>query len=295
MPRADMLGGSRQDLLFRDMTAADIPAGLQLCRLSRWNQLAVDWQLFLRLSPNGCRVAERGGEVVGTVATIRFGDRFSWLSMLLVAPAERNRGIGTQLLREGLAILANESCCRLDATPAGRPMYSKHSFLEQYSFSRMTGVIESGNFKAGSATSTRPMRSSDLDEIADWDLKVFGADRSELLLDLFNRAPEYAHVVERDGRIRGYLLGRFGFLYDQLGPIVAEDEADARTLVAGCLRSHGGKRFAIDVSRVAPGWVEWLMSIGFAEERVLVRMYRGENRCPEWPKDQFAVTGPEFG
>jgi ribosomal protein S18 acetylase RimI-like enzyme len=215
--------------------------------------------------------------------------------MVLVAPAERNRGIGTQLLREGLAILRNESCCRLDATPAGRPLYTKHSFLEQYSFSRMSGVIEADNFKAVSPASARPMRPSDLGEIADWDFKVFGADRSELLLDLFNRAPEYAHVVERNGRIRGYLLGRFGFLYDQLGPIIAENEADARSLVAGCLRSHGGKRFAIDVSRVAPPWVEWLSSNGFAEERLLFRMYRGENRCPEWPKNQFAVTGPEFG
>jgi GNAT superfamily N-acetyltransferase len=290
-----MPGGSTQDLLFRNMTAEDVAAGLQLCRLSGWNQLDADWQLFLRLSPNGCRVAERRGEVVGTVATIRYGDSFSWISMVLVAPAERNRGIGTQLLGDALAILSDESCCRLDATPAGRPMYSKHSFLEQYAFSRMTGVVEADKFNAVSVSPTRPMRSSDLHEIADWDLKVFGADRSELLLDLFSRAPEYAHVVERDGRIKGYLLGRFGFLYDQLGPIVAENEGDARTLVAACLRSHGGKRFAIDVSRGAPLWVEWLIANGFAEERLLFRMYRGQNRCPEWPKNQFAVTGPEFG
>lgn len=288
-------GESTEGLLFRDMAVADIPAGLQLCRLSGWNQVDADWRLFLRLSPKGCRIAERRGEVVGTVATIRYGDRFSWLSMVLVAPSERNRGIGTQLLNEGLAILRNENCCRLDATSAGRQLYSKHAFSEEYSLSRMTGVIDSGNFRSVTPVSTRPMRKADLAEIADCDFDVFAASRSELLLDLFTRAPEYAHVLERDGRMKAYMLGRFGFLYDQLGPIVAGNAADAGSLVANCLRSHHGKRFAIDVARHSPDWLQWLTSKGFTEERLLLRMYRGENRYPGLREKQFAVTGPEFG
>ena len=291
----DILPESTQDLVFRDMTFADIPAGLQLCRLSGWNQVESDWRMFLRVSPKGCRVAERRGEVIGTVATIRYGDRFSWLSMVLVAPSERNHGIGTQLLQEGLAVLRNDNCCRLDATPAGRPIYSKHSFLEEYSLSRMTGVIDSEKFTSILPAASRPMRQSDLSQVADSDFDVFGADRSELLLDLFKRAPEYARVVERDGRVKGYMLGRFGFLYDQLGPIIAETEADARSVVADCLRSHHGNRFAIDASHLAQDWLEWLKSNGFAEERVLFRMYRGDNRYPGLLEKQFAVTGPEFG
>ena len=39
----------------REMRAADIEAGLRLCRASRWNQLSRDWELFLRLSPRGWR------------------------------------------------------------------------------------------------------------------------------------------------------------------------------------------------------------------------------------------------
>ena len=37
----------------RTMTTADIDGGLRLCRLSHWNQLARDWQQFLRLTPGG--------------------------------------------------------------------------------------------------------------------------------------------------------------------------------------------------------------------------------------------------
>jgi GNAT superfamily N-acetyltransferase len=276
------------------MTAHDIPAALRLCRLSGWNQLEEDWQIFLRSSQNGCRLAEKDGEVAGTVATIRYGDRFSWLSMLLVAPEERGNGIGTRLLQEGLAILQNERCCRLDATPAGRQIYRKHLFFEEYSLSRMTTTVDASRFSVDPAE-TRPMRESDLDEIASQDFEVFGSDRSALLSDLYQRSPEYARVVEKNGRITGYLFGRPGFLYHQLGPVIAENEADARTLVADCLRSHDGKRFAVDAQRSEPAWLLWLAAHGFTEERNLLRMYRGDHRYRGLPQRQFAILGPEFG
>ena len=281
-------------MVFRGMTAEDIPAGVLLCRLSGWNQLDADWRVFLRCSSKGCLVAERFGQVVGTVATIRYADRFTWLSMLLVDPQERGKGIGTQLLQHGLAIVGDGQCCRLDATPAGRQIYSRHLFVDEYSLSRMTSAADFRRFPSRSA-GTRPMREPDLSEIVSQDFTIFGADRTGLLLDLFTRAPEYARVLEKNGRIEGYMLGRPGFLYSQLGPIVASDEDGARQLLIDCIDAHRGGRFAIDAQRLALPWIAWLKATGFSEERSYVRMYRGENRYPGLPEKQFAVLGPEFG
>lgn len=283
-----------RDVVLRAMTVDDIPGGLRLCRLSGWNQLDADWRFFLRFNSKRCRVAERCGEVVGTVGGIQYADRFSWLSMLLVHPRERGHGLGTRLLQEGMTALRNVTCCRLDATPAGRQIYRAQSFKEEYSMSRMAGVIDPSRWESSSACS-RPMRKSDLGEIASWDLEVFGADRSGLLADLFSRAPEYARVFEGENRIRGYMLGRHGFLYDHLGPIVAEDQAHAEQMIADCVRAHQGKRFVIDINPFAPRWMEWLRAHGFNEERVLFRMYHGEHRYPGLPGHQFAIAGPEFG
>src|SRR5262249_51819494 len=66
---------------FRDVTPADIAAGLELCRAARWNQTERDWELFLQLSPEGCRVAVMDERVVGTVATAPYEDRFAWIGM----------------------------------------------------------------------------------------------------------------------------------------------------------------------------------------------------------------------
>src|SRR5215813_8164810 len=138
------------------MSRADVAAGLGLCRASRWNQLSRDWECFLKLSPRGCRVAVKEDRVIGTVATVSYQDRFSWIGMVMVDPAERRQGIGSQLLREALGLLGDRAPVRLDATPAGREVYLKLDFVDEYGLSRMETVV-SDLIKRDEDNSARPM------------------------------------------------------------------------------------------------------------------------------------------
>ena len=46
------------DIRLRTMTAADIPAGLALCRAARWNQIDADWRrITLGLGTDGSQFA----------------------------------------------------------------------------------------------------------------------------------------------------------------------------------------------------------------------------------------------
>jgi GNAT superfamily N-acetyltransferase len=284
---------SPSQVLIRDMTLRDIPAGLRLCRASRWNQLESDWSLFLNLSPAGCRVAEKDGQVVGTVATLRYQDRFSWLAMVLVDPAERRAGIGTRLLHEGLTLLHHDKCIRLDATELGRQLYMQHGFVDEYSITRFAASIDTTQ-TVPLTEKVRRMRELDLPTIFDLDREIFGADREPVLRSLFARSPECAWVaLESD--IQGYCFGRPGFLYQQIGPIVARDETLARELISQCLAQKSDQQFGIDAPRHCASWLRWLKSIGFQEERSFIRMHRGENRYPGRPECVFGVVGPEFG
>src|SRR4030095_5519673 len=114
---------------FRDMTPADIAPGLALTRAARWNQTERDWGLFLRLSPEGCRVAVVDERVVGTVATARYEDRFAWIGMVLVDQAERGQGIGARLMAEALDVLKGMPSIHLDATPAGHAVLKNKAFV----------------------------------------------------------------------------------------------------------------------------------------------------------------------
>src|SRR5690349_11093844 len=125
-------------VVYRKMVKADIDAGLILCRSAGWNQLENDWKIFLELSPDGNRVAvDENGKVVGTVTTISYEDHFSWIGMVLVDPEKKRQGIGTQLLLEALRVLVNMDTIKLDATPAGREVYLKLGFVDEYMLSRM--------------------------------------------------------------------------------------------------------------------------------------------------------------
>ncbi|MCG3161191.1 MAG: hypothetical protein JMDDDDMK_02314 [Acidobacteria bacterium] len=280
------------------MNIADIAAGLELCRAARWNQTRRDWELFLRLSSHGCRVAVKDEQVIGTVATVRYEDRFSWVGMVLVNPAERGQGIAARLMSEALEALKGMPSIRLDATPAGHPVYRKLDFVDEYRLSRMEAVVASDSplfSLMQSGNPARPMTREDLPAVSVFDREVFGADRRVTLEWLLDGAPEYAWVVEELGQIIGYTFGRHGFNFEHLGPVIAEDQRIARQLVTACLSRQAGRRFILDASHHETDWRAWLESIGFGEQRPFIRMFYRNNPYPGLPPKQFGILGPEFG
>jgi GNAT superfamily N-acetyltransferase len=275
------------------MTVDDIPAGLALCRASRWNQIARDWEQFLKLEPHGAAVAVRDGQVIGSVATLRFGARFGWISMVLVDPAQRRRGVGRVLLLHGLSIL-EDVVARLDATPAGEVLYRTLAFEEEYRLTRFQR--EPAPFDTGSAGVPVPAISdADWSSILSLDADVFGADRSAMLTWLLEGAPEYGLLSRSSGTVDGFVLGRHGHDFDQLGPVVAKDGDVARQLVSACLARHADRRFVLDAPDRHASWHSWLRDAGFAVQRPFVRMYRGRHQYPGDPSRLFATIGPEFG
>jgi predicted N-acetyltransferase YhbS len=279
------------------MEVDDIPAGLALCRAARWNQTAHDWEAFLRLEPGGARVATEDGRIIGTVATLRYERRFAWVAMVLVDPAARGRGVGTGLLHEGLRILADMRSTRLDATPAGRVLYLKLGFQDEYALSRMEAVIEDAE-QGAKDDGDPPMRAltdADLPAVRAFDHDVFGADRGRLLEWLFEGAPSLAFISRTDQRVHGYALGRHGFNFEHVGPVVAESLEVARSLVSASLAGLRGRHAILDAPHHSRPWLEWLAASGFKEQRPFTRMYLGENPYPGLPEKQFAILGPEFG
>ena len=277
----------------RIMRTEDIPAGLHLCRLSGWNQLTEDWRAFLDSPQGGARVAECAGSIVGTVAFVRYGP-WSWLSMMLVEPEMRRSGIGALLMESALDALAGEPCVRLDATPLGEPLYRRFGFRGEFDLARWKIALPTGR-PVPLAERTRPMRTADLAAVFARDRQVSGADRSALLASFYRRAPEMAWIASRGNALRGYCFGRPGYLYPQLGPVVAEDTANARELVEASAGAQTGKMLAMDVPRLEPDWIAWLESAGFQRERCFLRMYRGEAPCAGKAAQQLAIAGPEFG
>jgi GNAT superfamily N-acetyltransferase len=275
---------------YRDMTLADVPAGLRLCRAAGWNQRDTDWQMLLSLGPGRFRVAEAEGRVVGTAGAACYGRSLAWVCMVLVDPEHRGWGTGTRLMEEVLARLDGFDAVGLDATPAGRPVYARLGFDDGPPLARL-------QVRAPASRPTdraRPLRSADLDRVLAWDRDAFGADRSTLLRWALGQAPEYAWIVAGAAGVDGYCFGRHGHHSEHVGAVVARNAEVARSLVAAALSSAAGKSVIVDVPTSDAGWVGALGTLGFVTQRPFTRMYRGA-RLPGRAREVFAAFGPEFG
>jgi GNAT superfamily N-acetyltransferase len=281
----------------RVMNEQDISDGLRLNTLSGWNQTAADWRRFLKNSPRGCFVMEHDGKVVGTATTINYENHFAWIGMVLVDPEYRKQGIGTALLERTIEYLdeSNVRIMKLDATPQGKPIYTKLGFVEEYEIERW--VLKR---PAGASSTMVPSTCTGLDgmqrgRVLQLDKELFGADRSFLLRTLCEEAAEFATAVWEGDLLQGYAFGRRGLFADHLGPWMARTRAAAENLLQCFLAKSSRETLIVDCMKPNSMAVELLSGCGFAATRPLTRMVRGPNAYPGRPDSFCGILGPEFG
>lgn len=275
------------------MTRDDIPYCMELKKAANWNQLEQDWEMFLDAG-NYQMVAENQRKPVGSVITINYSGRFSWIGMVLVDPSLRGLGIGTRLLEAAIESAKGRGVIRLDATPKGKMLYDKLGFRDEYSLCRYQLTSPTRDLPAPEL-SCRRITVEDLNLIADFDLEIFGANRKTILTHLYHMGQSYAWILQLEGRLIGYCMGRPGSDFEQIGPIVASSESTARSLLIHALGECDNKSVIVDSIDERITWNSFLQDLGFEIQRPLIRMYLGEHLYPGQPEYQYAIAGPEVG
>ncbi len=218
-------------LSLRQMKEADLPAADELRRLAGWNQTLEDWRRLLWLEPRGCFVAVQEGGVLGTVTTTTYGQALAWIGMMLVHAEHQRRGIGTRLMRQALEYLQGRGlkCVKLDATPAGRPLYEKLGFVSQGTLTRCQRPAEGQTQSLErAAADERELTDADWEAVEEIDCAAFGASRSRLLRSLAQDG-RAALVWPAPGRVVGWGMLRPGANADYLGPAIGITNSPSRT------------------------------------------------------------------
>lgn len=268
----------------RPLTADDLPRAAALSALIGWNQVARDWALFLG-EGEGRALDDDGDALAATAAVIRYGTDLAWISMVLVRPDMRRRGIATVLMRWAMETLHGTRCAALDATPAGREVYRRLGFRDLWGFARwaVPAALPPGE-------GVRPFEARDWPTLLALDTAAFGAPREPLLRDFAARMPGTAFVAE-DGS--GFALARDGVRGPQIGPVVARDDATARALIAAARAALPGAP-VLDLPDARGGLAAWLHAHGASQQRPFTRMAFGAD-TPGDASSIAAVAGPEFG
>jgi len=281
----------------QSLTPSELDDACALVREARWNQLPADWRIFLARGHLYAMETQEGG-IVATTATLPYGGRFAWISMVLVAGEYRRRGLATRLMQQAMRDLAAADLVPiLDATPDGRAVYRRLGFEDSWGFQRLIRRERQGA-TAGHPTpagiTVRPIADKDWPVLCAYDAGAFGADRSAVLAGLRGRLPAADLIAARADGIVGFQLGRDGGLAAHIGPLIAEDEATARALVVRALDGIEGPLF-IDLADNKTGLRSFLDAHGFTAVRPFTRMLYGSSTRFDDAARTFAVVGPEFG
>jgi GNAT superfamily N-acetyltransferase len=277
----------------RRLRVQDSAVCVPLSAEPQWNQIAADWRLMLEAGDSfGLFTTEE--RLVASGLTVPFDGPFGWISMILVTQAFRRRGLATHLMRRCMdALLAKGLTPALDATPEGRQVYVHLGFKDVYMLTRFFAEQPEPTAFPGDVN-IRPMRKDELTTVASYDRMLFGAGRDRILADLQRRLPACAFLAERDGRLRGFVVGRDGRTCRQIGPVVAEDAATAAALTMTVLAKISGP-VCIDVGDRHFSFIRSLKAAGFSPLLSFIRMIHGRSEPYDDPARIFAIAGPELG
>lgn len=284
------------------MTIDDLPLGLRLTRQTGWNQTESDWRRFMNMEPEGCFVAEFNGSPAGTTTTCVFGHQVAWIAMVLVDKDMRGRGIGTKLLKHALDYLEGRKIetVRLDATPAGRPIYEKLGFLAEYELARFESMAK--DLRLTIDDCRLPIEKSKIEsrkskivfsDLIAFDHRMTGTDRAKMLGRLFDEFPEHIRVVKQGNELEGFITMRPGANAIQIGPCVATANAGP-SLLSDALDTCVGKPVFVDIPLGNECAVKIAQTRGLEVQRCFTRMSRGR-RINENVPALWASSGPEKG
>jgi ribosomal protein S18 acetylase RimI-like enzyme len=261
---------------------ADLAGAMELSRLAGWNQTIDDWEMLVRLAPQGCFAIEADGRIVATTTLLCYGTRLAWIGMVLTRPDYRRMGFAQRLVQTALersAALKIESV-KLDATPEGQPLYEKLGFrteqiVERWFHDSRQNYAPDNTIPSGARYSLAI------------DLEAFGADRAVLLRELEARNPP--------NTVAGACcFSRHGARSRYLGPCVAQEQKAARLVIEHTLRESPESGWYWDLLSTNNNSFELAKEFGFVQQRRLERMVFG-NSLHKNDEMVYAIAGFELG
>jgi ribosomal protein S18 acetylase RimI-like enzyme len=283
------------DVSIRPMNINDLKRAMELSYLEGWNQTERDWRLLIENPLNICIVAEQNNLVAGTATGLNHSNEVGWIGMVIVDKTCRGQGVGKMLLTSMIELLSVVRSVKLDATPAGEPLYRKLGFTEERLIYRMTNPSSGNPGKDSSGFESIKIEPESLPAILNLDRELFGADRAYLIRTLFESYPGKAFMIRNNGKPEGYVFGRDGIRFNHIGPLFAFSPDAARSLFIKASESLFNKPVVLDVLDDKTNFTTWLESAGFVKQRYFIRMYLNNNSYPGQAQYQYLIAGPEFG
>jgi GNAT superfamily N-acetyltransferase len=258
---------------------------LALSQQAQWPHRIEDWAMGLALSKGVAAVHK--GRVLGTAMATLYGDDVATINMVIVDETMRGLGIGKRLMDFALNTTSGREC-RLVATQDGLPLYQKLGFRETHRILQHQGLV---SFIAPS-NGVEWANSSDVADCVSLDHAACGMDRRNLITYLANNGR--LAVIHHEGSVSGFgATRRFG-RGEVVGPVVANNAADARSLLSFLIAGREGQFMRVDTSEES-GLASWLTELGLSHVGGGIAMVRDGKPRDTATVQTFALASQALG
>ena len=277
------------DIGYLDM--AGIRTAVDWARKEGWNPGLNDAEAFAAEDPQGFLGLKVGGELAATISLVTYGPSVGFLGFYICRPDFRSKGLGIALWNEALKLKPARTI-GLDGVKAQQDNYRKSGFVLAHENIRHGGAKPGGYGQSEhSLTALSAADATAIDRFEQQRL-LFPAPRHRFLAEWLRHD---ALALRRDGEIVGYGVVRQCHEGWKVGPLFADNVADAETILRGLLITvPDGTPFFLDTPGTNQAAVELAVSLGLKPMFETARMYRGA--APEIDTAKvFGITTFELG
>ena len=279
------------DIRYRPMTAADIPAVHKLSIAVLWPHRVQDWKFVFDLGAGV--VAEDDSGIVGTAMGFAYGRNHASLGMMIVAPERQGQGIGREMALRMLKEVGDRTLL-LHVTLEGVALCESLGFTQVGTVHQHQGTVYRAPIvPLGEGERIRPVSSRDEAALVELASRAAGMPRGTVLKHLLSVADCVA-IDLYDELIGFAAVRKFGLGY-VIGPVVAPNVGLAKAMIAHWAGTHAGSFVRVDVPG-KDGLSPWLTEIGMVQvDKTVPAMLRGEPLRPDPLITQYALLSQTLG
>ncbi|HWR04236.1 MAG TPA: GNAT family N-acetyltransferase [Humidesulfovibrio sp.] len=294
-----MTAAAQDGYVIRRMERPELDLAVDKAAAEGWNPGLRDAEAFWAADPRGFFLGLLNGRLAASISAVRYeahtpsgqkgqSPAFGFIGLYIVQQELRGRGYGLRLWKEAINAL-HTPCIGLDAVLGQVDTYRKDGFELARLSSRYEGQA-GGQMPPGLVS----LAQIPFDEVLAFDAQCFPARREAFLKAWLSLPGHVALGVTRGGGLAGYGVVRPCGTGAKIGPLFADDEAAAHSLLHGLLASAPAGPVYFDTPASNPAAVRLAEAHGMRVVFQTGRMYLGD--APEYDLSrEFGVTSFELG
>jgi hypothetical protein len=230
----------------RAMTRAELDMALRWAIDEGWNPGLYDAEPFYVVDPKGFFIGELDSQPIGSLSAVAYDATFGFIGLYIVLSKHRGQGYSVELWDTGMLYLGARNV-GLACPNAQENYYQECGFSLGFRSMRYEtvggGVKPRGVVELGGVP---------LEELVEYDARLFSVPRPKFLTAWVSQPETTALGLISKGKLTGYGVLRRCHVGYKIGPLMADTQRGAETLLRALLAAAPGESIFIDVPENNP-------------------------------------------